>query len=96
LISFGHGKFELMDFLDTLIQSGGIPIRLGPPREGMTESTVLEPGIPRETRIFDGKTYVMETALKGDVAILRAYKVDESGNCQFRYVLKSREVSTRE
>ena len=27
----------------------------------------------------------METALKGDVAILRAWKVDEEGNCQFRY-----------
>jgi len=25
----------------------------------------------------------METAFKGDVAILRAWKVDEDGNCQF-------------
>jgi acyl CoA:acetate/3-ketoacid CoA transferase alpha subunit len=47
---------------------------------------VLESGKPRETRIFDGKTYVMETALKGDVAILRAWKVDEAGNCVFRCV----------
>lgn len=70
---------------DTLVQSGGIPIRLSPPKEGMTESAVLEPGIPRETRIFGGKTYVMETALRGDVAILRAWKVDKAGNCQFRY-----------
>jgi 3-oxoacid CoA-transferase len=28
----------------------------------------------------------METAIKGDVAILRAWKVDEAGNCQFRWV----------
>jgi 3-oxoacid CoA-transferase len=49
-----------------------------------TETAVLEPGKPRETRIFDGKTYVMEAALKGDVAILRAWKVDEDGNCVFR------------
>jgi 3-oxoacid CoA-transferase len=68
-----------------LIQSGGIPIRLGPAAEGKEEPVVLQPGRPRETRIFDGKTYVMETALKGDVAILRAWKVDEAGNCQFRY-----------
>lgn len=47
---------------------------------------MLEPGKPRETRIFNGRTYVMETALAGDVAILRAWKVDEAGNCQFRYV----------
>jgi 3-oxoacid CoA-transferase len=32
---------------------------------------------------------MMETALKGDVAILRAWKVDESGNCQFRYTTKA-------
>jgi 3-oxoacid CoA-transferase len=31
----------------------------------------------------------METALPGDVAILRAWKVDEQGNCQFRYTTKT-------
>lgn len=31
----------------------------------------------------------MEEAIKGDVAILRAYKVDEAGNCQFRYTTKA-------
>lgn len=31
----------------------------------------------------------METALKGDVAIIRAWKVDEAGNCQFRYTTKA-------
>ncbi|KKY19945.1 putative coenzyme a [Phaeomoniella chlamydospora] len=69
--------------VSTFIQSGGIPHRLGP------NGTVSEPGIPRETRIFDGKTYNFERALKGDVAILRAYKVDKEGNCQFRYTTKA-------
>lgn len=64
---------------DTLVQKGGIPVRLG---SGGKET--LEPGTPRESRDFDGRTYVMERALKGDVAILRAWKVDEAGNCQFR------------
>lgn len=45
---------------------------------------MLEYGKARETRIFNNKTYVMETALTGDVAILRAWKVDEAGNCVFR------------
>lgn len=31
----------------------------------------------------------METALPGDVAILRAWKVDKAGNCVFRYTTKS-------
>jgi 3-oxoacid CoA-transferase len=45
---------------------------------------VLESGKPRETREFNGKTYLMEEALPGDVAILRAWKADEAGNCVFR------------
>jgi 3-oxoacid CoA-transferase len=50
---------------------------------------VVETGKARETRVFNGKMYGMETALPGDVAILRAYKVDETGNCQFRYTSKA-------
>lgn len=50
---------------------------------------VLEGGRPRETRIFGGKTYLMETALPGDVAILRAWKADKAGNCVFRYTTKA-------
>ena len=68
--------------VNTYIQSGQIPQRL-------KDGKVIEPGKPRETRIFDGKIYNMETAIKGDVAILRAHKVDEAGNCQFRYTTKS-------
>ncbi|KAH6664039.1 succinyl-CoA:3-ketoacid-coenzyme A transferase 1 [Halenospora varia] len=73
----------------TSLQYGEIPIRLGPIDESAKMAEVLEPGKPRETRVFDGKTYMMETALKGDVAILRAWKVDEAGNCQFRYTTKA-------
>ncbi|KAK7518992.1 hypothetical protein IWZ03DRAFT_345733 [Phyllosticta citriasiana] len=70
--------------VNTLVQTGGIPVRLS---SGGKET--LEPGTPRESRDFDGRTYVMERALKGDVAILRAWKVDEAGNCQFRYTTKT-------
>lgn len=68
---------------NTKIQSGEIPVRLGP------GGKVLEHGTKRETRDFGGRTYLMETALPGDVAILRAAKVDEAGNCVFRYTTKS-------
>ena len=50
---------------------------------------VQEEGKPRETRIFNGKQYLMETALPGDVAIVRAHKADESGNCQLRRTTKA-------
>ena len=73
-----------MGGVDTLLQSGDIPVRLGPVDKATGKATILEKGKARETRIFDGKIYGMEEAIKGDVAILRAYKVDLEGNCQFR------------
>lgn len=39
----------------------------------------------REVREFNGKQYLMEEAIKGDVAFIRAWKVDEAGNVVFRY-----------
>jgi 3-oxoacid CoA-transferase len=64
-------------------------VRLGPVDKATSKTTILEAGKPRETRIFDGKIYGMETAIKADVAILRAWKVDEEGNVQFRYTTKA-------
>lgn len=63
---------------DTFLQDGKIPVRLD------ESGKVLEHGKRRETRIFNNKKYLMETALTGDVAILRAWKADEAGNCVFR------------
>ncbi|KAL7804853.1 hypothetical protein V8C44DRAFT_342455 [Trichoderma aethiopicum] len=63
----------------TLLQEGQIPIRNNP-----SGGAPLENGHRRETRSFNGKLYLMETALPGDVAILRAYKADTAGNCVFR------------
>lgn len=40
---------------------------------------------PRETRVFNGREYVLEESIKGDVALIRAWKVDEAGNTVFRY-----------
>ncbi|KAF8849812.1 succinyl-CoA:3-ketoacid-coenzyme A transferas-like protein [Acephala macrosclerotiorum] len=75
--------------VNTLVQTGDIPVRLGPIDKATGKTTILEAGKPRETRIFNGKTYNMEEAIKGDVAILRAYKVDEDGNTQFRYTTRA-------
>ena len=38
----------------------------------------------KETREFDGETYVMERALVPDVALVKAWKADKSGNLIFR------------
>jgi 3-oxoacid CoA-transferase len=68
--------------VNTFIQSGQIPVRLN-------DGVVIEAAEPRETRIFDGRVYNMERAIKGDVAILRAHTVDEDGNVRFRYTTKN-------
>ncbi len=44
--------------------------------------TVVAEG--KETREFDGKTYVMERALVPDIALAKAWKADRSGNLVFR------------
>src|SRR5579871_5896234 len=38
----------------------------------------------KETREFDGEMYVMESGLKGDLSIVKAWKGDEAGNLIYR------------
>jgi 3-oxoacid CoA-transferase subunit A len=38
----------------------------------------------KEVRTLDGREYLLETPLKADYAILRAWKADRWGNCVFR------------
>ena len=38
----------------------------------------------KETREFDGHMYVMETALRADVSLVKAWKADKAGNLVFR------------
>ena len=38
----------------------------------------------KETREIDGRMYVLETALKADVSLVKAWKADKAGNLVFR------------
>ncbi len=49
--------------------------------------TVVAEG--KELREFDGETYVMERALVPDVALVKAYRADASGNLQFRLTARN-------
>ena len=40
--------------------------------------TIVEEG--KETKEFNGKKYIMETALQADLAIIKGFKADKSGN----------------
>ena len=63
----------------TVVQTGDLPLRHN--RDG----TVREYSKPRDVKVFNGKSYVMEEAIKGDYAFVKAWKADRLGNCQFRY-----------
>ncbi|KAI6038452.1 hypothetical protein EDC04DRAFT_2868448 [Pisolithus marmoratus] len=62
----------------TAVEEGAIPVRYN---EGGFANGVKIPGVKKESREFNGRKYVMETAIPGDVAFIRAWKVDEVGNC---------------
>lgn len=38
----------------------------------------------KETKVFDGKTYLLERAITGDFALVKAWKADTLGNLVFR------------
>jgi 3-oxoacid CoA-transferase len=66
----------------TAVEEGAIPQRY---KDGGAANGIEIPGIPKEAREINGKRYVLETAIAGDVAFIKAWKVDEVGNCVFRY-----------
>ncbi|EJU05345.1 3-oxoacid CoA-transferase [Dacryopinax primogenitus] len=66
----------------TAVEHGTIPMRY---KAGGFKEGVLDEGRKRESREFNGRKYIMETALAGDVAFVHVWKADESGNCVFRY-----------
>ncbi len=56
----------------------GIPAFFTPTGVG----TVVEEG--KEKRVFDGRTYLMETALRADFAFIRSHRADTHGNLIYR------------
>lgn len=62
----------------TWLEEGKIPIRYG------KDGSVLETSKPREVKEFNGKKYILEEAIIGDVAFVKAHTVDTAGNCWFK------------
>ncbi|KAH8087108.1 hypothetical protein HD553DRAFT_309213 [Filobasidium floriforme] len=74
----------------TFVETGGIPRRLSLKNESEgAKQTVLLEGKKKKVMEFEGKRFLLEPAIKGDVAIIRAHKVDKAGNCVFRYTTKA-------
>lgn len=63
----------------TQVADGGLPWRY----DGGGEVAVASP--PKETRDFDGRTYVLERAIRTDFALVHAWKGDRHGNLVYRH-----------
>lgn len=73
-------EFNPQGTLAERLRAGGAGIPAFFTRTGY--GTVVAEG--KETREFDGHHYVMETALKADVSLVKAWKADKAGNLVFR------------
>jgi 3-oxoacid CoA-transferase/3-oxoacid CoA-transferase subunit A len=63
----------------TAISEGGLPVRYAP------DGTVAQLSSKKETRLFDGRLYVLEPAIRGAFALVKAWKGDRFGNLVYRH-----------
>jgi 3-oxoacid CoA-transferase subunit A len=61
----------------TMVADGGIPVHYD------ADGNVVETSRPKEIREFDGRQYVLETALTADFGLVRAAVGDRHGNLVF-------------
>lgn len=64
---------------DTIIEYGGFPTKF---RKGTHDPEILSKA--KESRIFNGKKYILEETIYGDVALIKAFRADKRGNLQYR------------
>ena len=62
----------------TLIHKGGAPIRYD------KSGNIAIASEPRRSETFNGRNYIMEEAITGDFALVKAWKSDPMGNLTFR------------
>ena len=68
----------------TYVEQGGWPIKF---KENGKDADIVSK--PRESREFGGRKYLLEEALYGDIAVVKAWRADTHGNLQFRYTARN-------
>ncbi len=63
----------------TAISDGGLPLLYNP------DGSVKKLSAKKEIRTFDGRDYVLEPAITGDFALVKAWKGDRYGNLVYRH-----------
>jgi 3-oxoacid CoA-transferase subunit A len=74
----GIPAFYTPSGVGTQVADGGLPWRY----DGSGGVAVASP--PKETRDFDGRTYVLERAIRTDFALVHAWRGDRHGNLVYR------------
>ncbi|KAK9454509.1 3-oxoacid coa-transferase [Dipodascopsis uninucleata] len=67
----------------TWVESGDLPVRYS------ADGKVIEKSEPKEIKEIDGRNYLMEKAIVGDVSFIKAHKADRFGNCTFRLAARN-------
>lgn len=62
----------------TVVQTGDLPLK------NKADGTPDQYSYPKDVKVFNGKSYLLEHSIDGDYAFVKAYKADKLGNCQFR------------
>ena len=63
----------------TAVSDGGLPTRYA------ADGSVAKPSVTKETREFGGRLHVLEPAIRGDYAIVKAWRGDRFGNLVYRH-----------
>jgi 3-oxoacid CoA-transferase/3-oxoacid CoA-transferase subunit A len=75
----GIAAFYTPTGVGTAVDDGGLPVRFA------EDGSVAQFSPKKETRDFNGRTYVLEPAIVGDYAIVKAWKGDRFGNLVYRH-----------
>ena len=65
--------------IHTAVSDGGMPVLHD------ADGSVKKTSAPKEIRSFDGRDYVLEPAITGDYAIVKAWRGDRFGNLVYRH-----------
>jgi 3-oxoacid CoA-transferase len=82
--AFGIPAFYIAVGADTAVEEGTLVRRYAKLDSPSDTPRPIEYSKPRESRVFKGRKHILEEAIHGDVALVRAYKADRLGNCVFR------------
>jgi 3-oxoacid CoA-transferase subunit A len=63
----------------TAVSDGGLPVKYAP------DGSIAKRSPKKETREFDGRTHVLERAITGDFALVKAWRGDRFGNLIYRH-----------